>query len=98
MRPSIKEGNALRYWLFGDAIVNFETQSSQRLLVIAHLTESLARDVKYSKSMIDLCRRFRLKLPDPAQIDPRLPFSAYHRSGFNVERAQAYHAQKHPNR
>lgn len=90
MRPQLQEGNVLRYWLFGDAIIAFETQTARTLVFVDKLSDHLARDVDYSKTMIDLCRRFRRKFPDPAAIDPQLSFDAYHRNGFDAQRAAAY--------
>lgn len=88
-RQAFKHKRALDSWLFGDAIVTFEQSTSDTLLFIDHLTEHLARDVGYGKTMIDLCRRFRLHLPNESQIDPTLSFDAYHRSGFHPERTVA---------
>lgn len=90
MRPQLKEANVDRNWAFGDAIVTFEQETSDALLFVDKLTDNLARDLNYSKSMIDLCRRFRLKVPDSKLIDPKVSFAAYHRSGFDVQRARHY--------
>lgn len=90
IRPTLKKRHALDSWLFGDAIVAFEQDTSETLLFVDHLTEHLARDIEYGKAMIDLCRRFRLRLPDQTQIDPTLPFDAYHRSGFDPQRATEF--------
>ncbi len=89
MRATLKEGNVLRNWMFGDTIVSFERETSQTLLFVDKLSDALARDIDYSKTMIDLCRRFRLKIPDMTKIDPRLSFSTYHRNGFDPKRAAA---------
>lgn len=90
MRPHLQDGNVLRYWLFGDAIITFETQTARALVFVDPLSDHLARDVGYSKTMIDLCRRFRRKFPDPDAIDPQISFNAYHRSGFDPQRAVAF--------
>lgn len=90
MRPLLKEANVHRNWAFGDAIVTFEQETSDALLFVDKLTGDLARDLNYSKSMIDLCRRFRLKFTDSTTIDPKISFAAYHRSGFDVQRARQY--------
>jgi hypothetical protein len=89
MRVHLRDGNVLRYWMFGDAIVAFEAETADSLVFVDRLSEQLARDVAYSKTMIDLCRRFRNKFPDPDSIDPRLSFDAYHRNGFDPQRAAA---------
>jgi hypothetical protein len=84
LRPTLHAGNVLRYWFFGDAVLQFER--GQGALFVDKLSDHLERDVHYSKTMIDLCRRFRQKFSDPAQINPRLTFSQYHRAGFNPSR------------
>lgn len=94
LRPKFKRGKAIDSWLCGDAIVAFEQDTFDTLLFVDHLTEHLARDVEYGKAMLDLCRRFRLHLPDKTQIDPSLPFGAYHRTGFDPEKAQSFQARK----
>lgn len=97
MRPQLQGGNVLRYWRFGDAIMTFESQTARTLVFVDPLSDHLARDVEYSKTMIDLCRRFRRKFPDPDAIDPQLSFDAYHRNGFDPQRAAAY-ASAHPHK
>jgi hypothetical protein len=86
IRSTLKVGNTLRYWFFGDAIIQFEQQHAHGAMFVDKLSDHLARDVHFSRTMIDLCRRFRLKFPDPARIDPRISFRAYHRSGFDPAR------------
>lgn len=88
--PHLKDGNVLRYWMFGSVIIEFEAQTAHTLLFVDKLSAHLAREVGYSKTMIDLCRRFRQKFPDPAQIDPTLSFAAYHRNGFDTARAREF--------
>jgi len=85
----LKDGNVLQYWMFGDAVNEFESQNAHALVFVDKLSDHLARDLGYSKTMIDLCRRFRHKFPDAAQIDPALSFAAYHRNGFDAQRAAA---------
>jgi hypothetical protein len=97
-RGHLRDGNVLRYWMLGDAIVAFETQTARALVFVDKLSDHLARDVNYSRTMIDLCRRFRIKLPDKSQIDPQLSFDADHRSGFDPKRAAAYERAKGPKR
>ncbi len=94
MLPSLKDGNVLRYWMFGDVVNEFELQTADTLVLIDKLSDHLARDVGYSKTMIDLCRRFRHKFSDASQIDPTLSFDAYHRNGFDPKRAAAYERAK----
>lgn len=95
LRAHLRDGNVLRYWMFGDAIVAFETETADALVFVDNLSAQLARDVDYSKTMIDLCRRFRYKFPDESALDPQISFRAYHRNGFDSERADAFeHAQK----
>ncbi len=85
----LKDRNVLQYWMFGDAVNEFETQNAHALVFVDKLSDHLARDLGYSKTMIDLCRRFRHKFSDAAQIDPTLSFDAYHRNGFDAQRAAA---------
>jgi len=98
MLPHLKDGNVLRYWMFGDVIIEFETQTARTLVFVDKLSAHLARDVGYSKTMIDLCRRFRQKFPDAARLDPALSFDAYHRNGFDLERARHFEQAKFPKR
>lgn len=91
LRPQLKAANVQRKWEFGNLIVNFENETSDTLLFVDRLSDDLARDVDYSKTMIDLCRRFRRKVTDAHMLDPQISFSAYHRSGFNPVRAAVYH-------
>lgn len=88
--PHVKDGNVLRYWMFGDVIIEFETQTARTLVFVDKLSAHLARDVGYSQTMIDLCRRFRQKFPDAARLDLTLSFDAYHRNGFDLERARHF--------
>lgn len=94
MLPHLKDGNVLRYWMLGDVVNEFETQNAHALIFVDKLSEHLARDVGYSKTMIDLCRRFRHKFSDVSQIDPTIPFDAYHRNSFDPKRAAAYERAK----
>ncbi|TAH53475.1 MAG: hypothetical protein EYC68_02965 [Chloroflexota bacterium] len=94
MLPHLREGNVLRYWMLGDVINEFEMQNVNALVFVDKLSDHLARDVGYSKTMIDLCRRFRHKFSDAAQIDPTLSFDAYHRNSFDPQRAAAYERAK----
>ncbi len=98
MLPHLKDGNVLRYWMFGDAVSEFETQTARTLIFVDKLSAHLARDVGYSQTMIDLCRRFRHKFSDASQIDPTLPFAAYHRNGFDTARARKFEQAKPPKR
>lgn len=97
LRLHLQDGNVLRYWMFGDTIVTFENQTADVLVFVDKLSDHLARDVDYSKTMIDLCRRFRLKLAEN-EIDPCLSFDAYHRNGFDPQRAAAYEQAKQKRR
>jgi len=90
MLHHLKDGNVLRYWMFGDVIIEFETQTAHTLVFVDKLSAHLARDVGYSQTMIDLCRRFRQKFPDAARLDLTLSFDAYHRNGFDLERARQF--------
>lgn len=94
LRPKFKRRKAIDSWLCGDAIVAFERDTLDTLLFVDHLTLHLARDVEYGKAMLDLCRRFRLHLPDQSQIDPALPFDAYYRTGFDPQKAQSFKTRK----
>lgn len=91
MRPTLKEGNTLQNWMFGDEIVRFEQETARTLLFVDKLSDNLARDVEYSKTMIDLCRRFRIKLADRHLVDPHIPFHIYHRNGFDLQRIGSLH-------
>lgn len=90
MLPHLKDGNVLRYWMLGDAVNDFEIQNADALVFVDKLSDHLARDVGYSKTMIDLCRRFRHKFSDASQVDPTLSFDAYHRNSFDPKRAAVY--------
>ncbi len=94
MLPHLHEGNVLRYWMFGDVVNEFELQTADTLVFVDKLSDHLARDVGYSKTMIDLCRRFRHKFSDVSQIDLTLSFDAYHRNSFDPKRAAAYERAK----
>jgi len=96
--PHLKDGDVLRYWMFGDTVNEFETQNMHALVFVDKLSDHLARDVEYSKTMIDLCRRFRHKFPDASQIDPTLSFDAYHRNSFDTQRARKFEHAKPPKR
>lgn len=96
--PYDQPGNVMRYWNVGDAITEFENETATALVFVDRLTEHLARDLGYSRTMLDLSRRFRRKFPDPARVDPKISFDAYHRSGFDLERARAYERAKAPKR
>lgn len=87
MRPALRGGTVLPYWRFGDVIIQFEERARGAFLFVDKLSDHLARDIEYSKTMIDLCRRLRIKFPDASQLDPMVSFRAYHRSGFDLERA-----------
>ncbi len=92
--PHLKDGNVLRYWMFGDTVNEFETQNTHALVFVDKLSDHLARDVDYSKTMIDLCRRFRHKFPDASKIDPTISFAAYHRNSFDAQRARKFEQAK----
>ncbi len=92
LRPTLHR-NVRRNWELGNLIVTFEHETSDTLLFIDKLSDDLARDVNYSKTMLDLNRRFRLKLPDSNLLDPQISFSAYHRNGFNPIRSAAKRRQ-----
>lgn len=98
MLPHLKDGNVLRYWMLGDVVNEFETQNAHALVFVDKLSDHLARDVGYSKTMIDLCRRFRHKFSDASQIDPTISFDAYHRNGFDIQRARKFEQAKPPKR
>lgn len=93
-RVHMKDGNVLRYWQFGDTIAAFETDTANALVFVDKLSTQLARDVGYSKSMIDLCRRLKAHFPDVMQLDPQVPFDEYHRHRFDPSLARAAHARK----
>lgn len=96
--PRQHSGDVMRYWRLGDAITEFENGTANALVFVDKLSEHLARDVEYSRTMLDLARRFRQNFPDAAQVDQKISFDAYHRSGFDLERARAYERAKPPKR
>src|SRR5437867_430031 len=51
MRPHLKDGNILRYWMFGDLVIAFENETANALVFVDKLSDHLARDVEYSKTM-----------------------------------------------
>ncbi|MGB8647384.1 MAG: winged helix DNA-binding domain-containing protein [Anaerolineae bacterium] len=88
IRAQMKSGSVLSYWDFGDAVARFQAQERESVLFLEALTRHLERDIPFSETMIILCRRFRQKL-DRSQVDPAIPFTRYHRSGFDLDRLQA---------
>lgn len=94
MRPALRERNVLKNWMFGDVIFKFEQETGDTLMFIENLSADLARDVNYSKTMIDLCRRLRKHFADSTQLDLALSFDEYHRNGFDPARAPAAHVLK----
>ena len=86
LRVAMKTGAVLRYWEFGDAITRFE--QTQGLLFVEPLTQHLVRDVRFSERMIQLCRRFREKIPRAAQVDSQFSFTRYYKFDFDLARIQ----------
>jgi len=72
-----KRGRVMLYWELGNKIVNFTEDNEIKNLYVYNLINSLMRDTGISNKTISRCKRFRLKFPDPSEIEPERSFDSY---------------------